>query len=202
MTAVQPLSYAYNYTLTLFICKYLGFVIPQPFSPRLVEPPRVLRRLWCAPGIARSSCLISDGCAVTPIPSSSRKTVRHARHARIARFARLGTAQRERVGAGIVAGQRPRPSFGHPRRSTPTTEFRAPTCVLKGSDDDDVEDRRHDPCCASDGGRSSGVAVQAEIPNHRRLRRSRAGVVSAAGDVSLFKRGRCAMRRRTCVNHC
>ena len=61
---------------------------------------------------------------------------------------------------------------------------RAPTCVLKGSDDD-VEDRRHDPCCASDGGRSSGVAVQAEIPNHRRLRRSRAGVVSAAGDVSL-----------------
>ena len=58
-------------------------------------------------------------------------------------------------------------------------------CVLKGSDDDDVEDRRHDPCCASDGGRSSGVAVQAEIPNHRRLRRSRAGVVSAAVDVSL-----------------
>ena len=59
-------------------------------------------------------------------------------------------------------------------------------CVLKGSDDDDdVEDRRHDPCCASDGGRSCGVAVGAEIANHRRLRRSRAGVVSAAGDVSL-----------------
>ena len=68
--------------------------------------------------------------------------------------------------------------------SAPTTELWAPTCVLKGSDDD-VEDRRHDPCCASDGGRSSGVAVQAEIPNHRRLRRSRAGVVSAAVDVSL-----------------
>ena len=66
----------------------------------------------------------------------------------------------------------------------PRPGFRAPTCVLKGSDDD-VEDRRHDPCCASDGGRSSGVAVQAEIPNHRRLRRSRAGVVSAAVDVSL-----------------
>ena len=65
-----------------------------------------------------------------------------------------------------------------------TTELWAPTCVLKGSDDD-VEDRRHDPCCASDGGRSCGVAVQAEIPNHRRLRRSRAGVVSAAVDVSL-----------------
>ena len=58
-------------------------------------------------------------------------------------------------------------------------------CVLKGSDDD-VEDRRHDPCCASDGGGSCGVAVGAEIPNHRRLRRSRAGVVSVAGDVSLL----------------
>ena len=37
-------------------------------------------------------------------------------------------------------------------------------CVLKGSDDDDVEDRRHDPCCASDGGRSSGVG-DARITN-------------------------------------
>ena len=50
-------------------------------------------------------------------------------------------------------------------------------CVLKGSGDD-VEDRRHEPCCASDGGRSSGVAVQAEISNRHKLRRSRAGVVS------------------------
>ena len=58
-------------------------------------------------------------------------------------------------------------------------------CVLKGSDDDDdVEDRRHDPCCASDGGGSCGVAVGAEIANHRGLRRLRAGVVSAAVDVS------------------
>ena len=83
----------------------------------------------------------------------------------------------------------PRPSFGQPQtprmqRIMPSQctrpHFRAPTCVLKGSDDD-VEDRRHDPCCASDGGRSSGVAVQAEIPNHRRLRRSRAGVYSCDG---------------------
>ena len=110
--------------------------------------------------------------------------------------------------AELTAGnQSPRLNFkahhfaGRPR-STTMAEFPAPTCVLKGSDDD-VEDRRHDPCCASDGGRSSGVAVQAEIPNHRRLRRSRAGVVSAAVDVSLCdKRGGCAMRRRTCVNHC
>jgi hypothetical protein len=26
-------------------------------------------------------------------------------------------------------------------------------------------------CCAGDGGRSSGVALQGEAPNHRRLRR-------------------------------
>ena len=76
--------------------------------------------------------------------------------------------------------------------------FRAPTCVLKGSDDDDVEDRRHDPCCASDGGRSSGVAVQAEIPNHRRLRRSRAGVVSAAVDVSLLAGRVCDEKTNMC----
>ena len=82
--------------------------------------------------------------------------------------------------------------------SAPTAEFPAPTCVLKGSDDDDVEDRRHDPCCASDGGRSSGVAVQAEIPNHRRLRRSRAGVVSAAGDVSLLAGQVCDEKTNMC----
>jgi len=43
-----------------------------------------------------------------------------------------------------------------------------------------VEDRRHEPCCASDGSRPSGPAVQAGSPNHRKLRRSRAGVVSVA----------------------
>ena len=85
----------------------------------------------------------------------------------------------------------------HRCRSTTTAEFPAPTCVLKGSDDD-VEDRRHDPCCASDGGRSSGVAVQAEIPNHRRLRRSRAGVVSAAGDVSLLAGQVCDEKTNMC----
>ena len=86
----------------------------------------------------------------------------------------------------------------HRGRSTTTAEFPAPTCVLKGSDDDDVEDRRHDPCCASDGGRSSGVAVQAEIPNHRRLRRLRAGVVSAAVDVSLLAGRVCDEKTNMC----
>ena len=79
----------------------------------------------------------------------------------------------------------------------PRQGYRAPTCVLKGSDDD-VEDRRHDPCCASDGGGSCGVAVQAEIPNHRRLRRSRAGVVSAAVDVSLLAGRVCDEKTNMC----
>ncbi len=70
------------------------------------------------------------------------------------------------------------------RAVTYSDAFSAPSCVLKGSDDD-VGDRQHDPCCASDGGRSSGVAVQAEIPNHRKLRRLKAGVVSVAVDVPL-----------------
>jgi hypothetical protein len=35
-------------------------------------------------------------------------------------------------------------------------------------------------CSADDGGRPSGVARQGEAPNHRKLRRLRAGVVSVA----------------------
>ena len=34
-------------------------------------------------------------------------------------------------------------------------------------------------CCIGDGGRSSGIALQGEVPNHPTLRRSRAGVVSS-----------------------
>ena len=62
------------------------------------------------------------------------------------------------------------------------TQFSALTCVLKWSGDD-VEDRQHEACCTSDGGWPSGFAVQAGIPNHRKLRRSRAGVVSVAAKV-------------------
>jgi hypothetical protein len=45
----------------------------------------------------------------------------------------------------------------------------------------DVEGRS-DPlwCCAGDGGRSSGVALQGEASNHRKLRWLRAKVVSVA----------------------
>jgi hypothetical protein len=59
-----------------------------------------------------------------------------------------------------------------------------------------------DPCCASDGGRSSGLAVQAGGPNHR-------GVmpVKSRGGKRLRKRPansgfRCVTRRRTWLNHC
>ena len=51
--------------------------------------------------------------------------------------------------------------------------------------DDDVEDRQNETCCAGDGGWPSGLADQAESPNHRKLRRSRAGVVSVAAKGPL-----------------
>ena len=40
--------------------------------------------------------------------------------------------------------------------------------------------------------------MQAEIPNHRRLRRSRAGVVSAAVDVSLLAGRVCDEKTNMC----
>jgi len=55
--------------------------------------------------------------------------------------------------------------------------------------DDDVEDRQRDPCCASDGGRSSGVAVQAEIPNHRSVMS-----VKSRGGKRLRKRSASAVQ--------
>ncbi len=55
-------------------------------------------------------------------------------------------------------------------------------------------------CCAEDGGRSSGVALQGEAPNHRKLRRSRAGVVSVA-EKAGFEPVRWEPRRRAEANH-
>ena len=40
--------------------------------------------------------------------------------------------------------------------------------------------RKEVRCCARDGGRSSGAGRQGQAPNHRKLRRSRAVVVSVA----------------------
>ena len=48
---------------------------------------------------------------------------------------------------------------------------------------DDVEDRQHEPCCARDGGRPSGFAVQAEIPNCRSVM-----LVKSRGEKRLRKR--------------
>jgi RNA-directed DNA polymerase len=44
-------------------------------------------------------------------------------------------------------------------------------------------------CCASDGGWPSGAALQGEAPNHRQLRRSRAGVVSVAEKARVSASG-------------
>jgi hypothetical protein len=55
-------------------------------------------------------------------------------------------------------------------------------------------------CCARDGGRSSGVALQGEAPNHRKLRRSRAGVVSVA-EKAGGQPVRYEPRRRAEANH-
>ena len=76
-------------------------------------------------------------------------------------------------------------------------EFWNPTCVLKWSGDD-VEDRQHEACCTSDGGGPSGFAVQAEIPNHRKLRRLRAGVVSVAVEVPRVAGQVCDEKTNVC----
>jgi hypothetical protein len=55
-------------------------------------------------------------------------------------------------------------------------------------------------CCNRDGGRSSGAALQGEVPNHPTLRRSRAGVVSSRGKAH-HQCVRGEPRRRTQVNH-
>jgi hypothetical protein len=54
-------------------------------------------------------------------------------------------------------------------------------------------------CCAKDGGRPSGVALQGEAPNHRKLRRSRAGVVSVAEKAGC-QPVRYELRRRAKAN--
>ena len=55
-------------------------------------------------------------------------------------------------------------------------------------------------CCVRDGGRPSGIALQGEVSNHRKLRRSRAGVVSVA-ETARRERVRCEPGRRAKANH-
>ena len=55
----------------------------------------------------------------------------------------------------------------------------AMACVLKG-ESGDVEGRQHEPCCASDGGRPSGPAVQAGAQTTASCAGKEPGVVSVA----------------------
>jgi retron-type reverse transcriptase len=55
-------------------------------------------------------------------------------------------------------------------------------------------------CCAGDGGRSSGTALQGEVSNHRKVRRSRAGVLSVA-EKAGHQPVRWEPRRRAKANH-
>jgi hypothetical protein len=125
----------------------------------------------------------------------SRTRSRHATCTYSCTSPRAGRA----VGVGslvrTVWGSRSRPRRGDSHKAA--TQFSAPTCVLKWSGDD-VEDRQHEACCTSDGGGPSGFAVQAEIPNHRKLRRLRAGVVSVAVEVPRVAGQVCDEKTNVC----
>jgi hypothetical protein len=54
-------------------------------------------------------------------------------------------------------------------------------------------------CCIRDGGGPSGIALQGEVPNHCKLRRSRAGVVSVA-ETALVEGVRWEPGRRARAN--
>jgi hypothetical protein len=59
--------------------------------------------------------------------------------------------------------------------------MRGRPCATNAEGGVDVEDRRiRMRCCADDGGRPSGIALQGEVPNHRKLLRLRVVVVSVA----------------------
>ena len=55
-------------------------------------------------------------------------------------------------------------------------------------------------CCTRDGGGPPVAALQGEAANHRKLRRSRAGVVSVA-ETARWERVRWESRRRAEANH-
>ena len=59
--------------------------------------------------------------------------------------------------------------------------------------------RKEVRCCARDGGRSSGAGRQEQAPNHRKLRRSRAVVVSVA-EKAGHDPVRCGSERRAKAN--
>ena len=59
--------------------------------------------------------------------------------------------------------------------------------------------RKEVRCCARDGGRSSGAGRQGQAPNHRKLRWSRAVVVSVA-EKAGHDPVRCGSERRAKAN--
>ena len=59
--------------------------------------------------------------------------------------------------------------------------------------------RKEVRCCARDGGRSSGAGRQGQASNHRKLRRSKAGVVSVA-EKAGHDPVRCGSERRAKAN--
>ena len=68
--------------------------------------------------------------------------------------------------------------------------------------DDDVEDRQHEPCCASDGGWSSGPVVQASGLKPPQCHAVQEPGWEATGKRARSQRVRYAARRRTALNPC
>ena len=109
-----------------------------------------------------------------------------------------GSDTRRRHGVGRRRGARHRVT-GAPAPAGCGDRCLRLLCATKAEGGIDVEGRS-ERCCTRDGGGPSGAALQGEAPNHRKLRRSRAGVVSVA-EKARRECVRCEPRRRTRVNH-
>ena len=73
-------------------------------------------------------------------------------------------------------------------------------CAMNVKEGFDVAKTALERCCTRDGGGPPVAALQGEVANHRKLRRSRAGVVSVA-ETARRERVRCESRRRAEANH-
>ncbi len=73
-------------------------------------------------------------------------------------------------------------------------------CAMSVKEGFDVAKTVLERCCTRDGGGPPVAALQGEAANHRKLRRSRAGVVSVA-ETARWERVRWESRRRAEANH-
>jgi hypothetical protein len=73
-------------------------------------------------------------------------------------------------------------------------------CAMNVKEGFEVAKTALERCCTRDGGGPPVAALQGEVANHRKLRRSRAGVVSVA-ETARRERVRCESRRRAEANH-